>query len=46
MLIKNMLEDVGDDTIRQDNPIPIPNVSPTSPSKGFLLESLLIAPLR
>lgn len=27
MLIKNMLEDVGDDSIRQDNPIPIPNVS-------------------
>ena len=26
MLIKNMLEDVGDDSIRQDNPIPIPNV--------------------
>ncbi|KAK3186510.1 E3 ubiquitin ligase complex SCF subunit scon-3 [Lecanicillium sp. MT-2017a] len=27
MLIKNMLEDVGDDSIRQDNPIPIPNVN-------------------
>jgi hypothetical protein len=26
MLIKNMLEDVGDESIRQDNPIPIPNV--------------------
>ncbi|KAI5465814.1 Skp1 family, dimerization domain-containing protein [Mariannaea sp. PMI_226] len=27
MLIKNMLEDVGDESIRQDNPIPIPNVN-------------------
>ncbi|KAI9166893.1 E3 ubiquitin ligase complex SCF subunit scon-3 [Paramyrothecium foliicola] len=27
ILIKNMLEDVGDDSIRQDNPIPIPNVN-------------------
>jgi S-phase kinase-associated protein 1 len=27
MLIKNMLEDVGDDSINADNPIPIPNVS-------------------
>lgn len=27
MLIKNMLEDVGDDSIQQDNPIPIPNVN-------------------
>ncbi|KAK8149547.1 hypothetical protein MY1884_005356 [Beauveria asiatica] len=27
MLIKNMLEDVGDGSIRQDNPIPIPNVN-------------------
>lgn len=27
MLIKNMLEDVGDEAIRQDNPIPIPNVN-------------------
>ncbi|OAA39497.1 SKP1 component [Beauveria brongniartii RCEF 3172] len=27
MLIKNMLEDVGDGNIRQDNPIPIPNVN-------------------
>ncbi|CEJ89251.1 Putative E3 ubiquitin ligase complex SCF subunit scon-3 [[Torrubiella] hemipterigena] len=27
MLIKNMLEDVGDEMIRQDNPIPIPNVN-------------------
>ena len=26
MLIKNMLDDVGDEAIRQDNPIPIPNV--------------------
>jgi S-phase kinase-associated protein 1 len=26
MLIKNMLDDVGDEMIRQDNPIPIPNV--------------------
>jgi S-phase kinase-associated protein 1 len=26
MLIKNMLEDVGDDSISQDTPIPIPNV--------------------
>ncbi|KAK1963062.1 hypothetical protein LY78DRAFT_660676 [Colletotrichum sublineola] len=26
MLIKNMLEDVGDDSISQENPIPIPNV--------------------
>lgn len=26
MLIKNMLEDVGDDAISQENPIPIPNV--------------------
>jgi hypothetical protein len=26
MLIKNMLEDVGDDSITQTNPIPIPNV--------------------
>lgn len=32
MLIKNMLEDVGDDSIRQDNPIPIPNVSFVHPS--------------
>lgn len=34
MLIKNMLEDVGDDSIQQDNPIPIPNVShkPAFPS--------------
>ncbi|EFQ24879.1 Skp1 family protein [Colletotrichum navitas] len=27
MLIKNMLEDVGDDSISQENPIPIPNVN-------------------
>ncbi|UQC77831.1 Skp1 family protein [Colletotrichum lupini] len=27
MLIKNMLEDVGDDAISQENPIPIPNVN-------------------
>ncbi|CAM1505587.1 Fc.00g112240.m01.CDS01 [Cosmosporella sp. VM-42] len=27
MLIKNMLEDVGDENVRQDNPIPIPNVN-------------------
>ncbi|KAL2213612.1 E3 ubiquitin ligase SCF complex, Skp subunit [Sarocladium strictum] len=27
MLIKNMLDDVGDESIRQDNPIPIPNVN-------------------
>ncbi|KAG8665868.1 E3 ubiquitin ligase complex SCF subunit scon-3 [Fusarium poae] len=27
MLIKNMLEDVGDDSITQTNPIPIPNVN-------------------
>ncbi|CEI38979.1 hypothetical protein FVEN_g10062 [Fusarium venenatum] len=27
MLIKNMLEDVGDDSITQANPIPIPNVN-------------------
>jgi|ERR1712000_156942 len=27
MLIKNMLDDVGDEAIRQDNPIPIPNVN-------------------
>ncbi|OAQ99526.1 hypothetical protein LLEC1_02534 [Akanthomyces lecanii] len=27
MLIKNMLEDVGDDAISQTNPIPIPNVN-------------------
>lgn len=26
MLIKNMLDDVGDATITQENPIPIPNV--------------------
>jgi hypothetical protein len=26
MLIKNMLEDVGDESINQSNPIPIPNV--------------------
>lgn len=28
MLIKNMLEDLGDGSIREDNPIPIPNVCP------------------
>ncbi|KAF4952871.1 hypothetical protein FSARC_12553 [Fusarium sarcochroum] len=27
MLIKNMLEDIGDDGITQSNPIPIPNVN-------------------
>ncbi|KAH6896988.1 Skp1 family, dimerization domain-containing protein [Thelonectria olida] len=27
MLIKNMLEDVGDESISQDTPIPIPNVN-------------------
>ncbi|GKU04772.1 s-phase kinase-associated protein 1 [Fusarium langsethiae] len=27
MLIKNMLEDVGDESITQSNPIPIPNVN-------------------
>jgi S-phase kinase-associated protein 1 len=27
MLIKNLLEDTGDDAISQSNPIPIPNVS-------------------
>ncbi|KAF7552023.1 hypothetical protein G7046_g7542 [Stylonectria norvegica] len=27
MLIKNMLEDVGDGSINHDNPIPIPNVN-------------------
>jgi len=27
MLIKNMLEDVGDEAINQGNPIPIPNVN-------------------
>ncbi|KAF4452260.1 S-phase kinase-associated protein 1 [Fusarium austroafricanum] len=27
MLIKNMLEDIGDDGINQGNPIPIPNVN-------------------
>lgn len=27
MLIKNMLEDVGDDSISKENPIPIPNVN-------------------
>ncbi|OLN81573.1 E3 ubiquitin ligase complex SCF subunit scon-3 [Colletotrichum chlorophyti] len=27
MLIKNMLEDVGDDSISPENPIPIPNVN-------------------
>lgn len=27
MLIKNMLEDVGDDNLNASNPIPIPNVS-------------------
>jgi S-phase kinase-associated protein 1 len=27
MLIKNMLEDVGDESINQSNPIPIPNVN-------------------
>lgn len=26
MLIKNMLDDLGDENVRQDNPIPIPNV--------------------
>jgi hypothetical protein len=39
MLIKNMLDDVGDESIRQDNPIPIPNVcfqtrDDTSPIQG------------
>lgn len=28
MLIKNMLEDVGDESISQDTPIPIPNARP------------------
>jgi len=27
MLIKNLLEDTGDENISQSNPIPIPNVS-------------------
>jgi S-phase kinase-associated protein 1 len=27
ILIKNMLEDIGDDTISKENPIPIPNVN-------------------
>ena len=26
MLIKNMLDDIGDENVRHDNPIPIPNV--------------------
>ena len=29
MLLKNMLDDLGDVDISADNPIPIPNVSPS-----------------
>lgn len=33
MLIKNMLEDLGDESISKDNPIPIPNVNDSVLSK-------------
>ena len=33
VLIKNMLEDLGDDAITQTNPIPIPNVRRIFPAE-------------
>lgn len=39
MLIKNMLDDVGDEMIRQDNPIPIPNVRPHADADALFLQT-------
>lgn len=43
MLIKNMLEDVGDELMNVNNPIPIPNVcSPLYPNVSDDADSLLL----